>query len=64
MWKLLAQLPDQIYVNQPETILSNVEALVRVPSGNEYSAGIKGVYDWARSKHWNVHAANASITDA
>ncbi|MEZ8631143.1 efflux RND transporter periplasmic adaptor subunit [Vibrio lentus] len=40
--EVIIQLPDQIYVNQPnETILSNVEALVRVPSGNEYPAGIK-----------------------
>ncbi|MFS1936392.1 efflux RND transporter periplasmic adaptor subunit [Vibrio splendidus] len=42
--EVIIQLPDQIYVNQPnETILSNVEALVRVPSGNEYPAGIKSL---------------------
>ncbi|CAH7034511.1 Efflux transporter periplasmic adaptor subunit [Vibrio chagasii] len=40
--EVVIQLPDQIYVNQPsETILENVTALVRVPSGNEYPAGIK-----------------------
>ncbi|MGB1974640.1 MAG: efflux RND transporter periplasmic adaptor subunit [Vibrio toranzoniae] len=40
--EVVIQLPDQIYVNQPsEQLLSNVEALVRVPSGNEYTASIK-----------------------
>ncbi|MDN3699807.1 efflux RND transporter periplasmic adaptor subunit [Vibrio artabrorum] len=40
--EVVIQLPDQIYVNQPnETLHSNVEAVVRVPSGNEYTASIK-----------------------
>ncbi len=40
--EVVIQLPDQIYVNQPnEDVISNIEAVVRVPSGNEYPAGIK-----------------------
>ncbi|MGF1753764.1 efflux RND transporter periplasmic adaptor subunit [Vibrio makurazakiensis] len=40
--EVLIQLPDRLYVNQPtEDDLSRVEALVRVPSGNEYDARIK-----------------------
>ncbi|WP_394247281.1 efflux RND transporter periplasmic adaptor subunit [Vibrio profundi] len=40
--EVLIQLPDRLYVNQPtEADLSKVEAVVRVPSGNEYPAQIK-----------------------
>ncbi|MBW3694688.1 efflux RND transporter periplasmic adaptor subunit [Vibrio sp. T187] len=40
--EVLIQLPDRLYVNQPtEADLSKVEAVVRVPSGNEYPARIK-----------------------
>lgn len=40
--EVLIQLPDRLYVNQPDQeTLSRIEALVKVPSGNEYSASIK-----------------------
>ncbi|EGQ9936434.1 TPA: efflux RND transporter periplasmic adaptor subunit [Vibrio vulnificus] len=40
--EILIQLPDQLYVNQPtREKLEQVDALVRVRSGNEYSAKIK-----------------------
>ncbi|MGD8170265.1 efflux RND transporter periplasmic adaptor subunit [Vibrio sp. TRT 21S02] len=40
--EVLIQLPDRIYVKQPERDkLSHVQAVVRVPSGNEYQAVIK-----------------------
>ncbi|MGB1319927.1 MAG: efflux RND transporter periplasmic adaptor subunit [Vibrio gallaecicus] len=40
--EVVIQLPDQIYVNQPsQASTAKVDALVRVPSGNEYKASIK-----------------------
>ncbi|MBU2897889.1 efflux RND transporter periplasmic adaptor subunit [Vibrio hepatarius] len=40
--EVLIQLPDSLYTNQPEPeTLSRIEALVKVPSGNEYRASIK-----------------------
>ncbi|WP_341664540.1 efflux RND transporter periplasmic adaptor subunit [Vibrio sp.] len=40
--EVLIQLPDSLYTNQPEPeTLSRIEALVKVPSGNEYPAKIK-----------------------
>ncbi|UTT84522.1 efflux RND transporter periplasmic adaptor subunit [Vibrio pelagius] len=40
--EVVIQLPDRIYVNQPtETLVSDIRALVRVPSGNEYESRIK-----------------------
>ncbi|MBN3493026.1 efflux RND transporter periplasmic adaptor subunit [Vibrio neptunius] len=40
--EVLIQLPDRLYVNQPDPeTLSRIQALVKVPSGNEYSASIK-----------------------
>ena len=41
--EVLIQLPDRLYVNQPPTEerLTAIKALVRVPSGNEYSATVK-----------------------
>ena len=40
--EVVIQLPDRIYVNQPtETLVSDIRALVRVPSGSEYEARIK-----------------------
>ncbi len=40
--EVLIQLPDRIYVNQPEQEkLSRIDAIVRVPSGNQYHARIK-----------------------
>lgn len=40
--EVLIQLPDRIYVNQPDQDkLSRIDAIVRVPSGNEYHATIK-----------------------
>ncbi|PHJ42485.1 efflux RND transporter periplasmic adaptor subunit [Vibrio sp. PID17_43] len=41
--EVLIQLPDRIYVRQPkkEEALTAINAMVRVPSGNEYSASIK-----------------------
>ena len=40
--EVLIQLPDRIYVRQPDQDrLSRIDAIVRVPSGNEYQATIK-----------------------
>ncbi|MEF1307469.1 HlyD family efflux transporter periplasmic adaptor subunit, partial [Vibrio owensii] len=41
--EVLIQLPDRLYVNQPPTEehLTGINAVVRVPSGNEYNAQIK-----------------------
>ena len=40
--EILIQLPDRIYVNQPEQDkLAKIDAVVKVPSGNEYHATIK-----------------------
>lgn len=40
--EVLIQLPDRLYVNQPsQQSLEKVNAVVKVPSGNEYSAQIK-----------------------
>lgn len=41
--EVLIQLPDRLYVNQPPTSenLAKIDAVVRVPSGNEYKAHIK-----------------------
>ncbi|MFW7526067.1 efflux RND transporter periplasmic adaptor subunit [Vibrio ostreicida] len=40
--EVLIQLPDRLYVNQPDPeTFSQVQALVKVPSGNQYSASIK-----------------------
>ncbi|WP_270019588.1 efflux RND transporter periplasmic adaptor subunit [Vibrio sp. LaRot3] len=40
--EVLIQLPDRIYVNQPEQDkLAQIDAVVKVPSGNEYHATIK-----------------------
>lgn len=40
--EVLIQLPDRLYVNQPsKKTLEIVEAVVKVPSGNEYNAQIK-----------------------
>jgi RND family efflux transporter MFP subunit len=40
--EVLIQLPDRLYINQPsQNVLSKVNAVVKVPSGNEYSAQIK-----------------------
>jgi RND family efflux transporter MFP subunit len=41
--EVLIQLPDRLYVNQPPTEdrLTTINAVVRVPSGNEYDARIK-----------------------
>ncbi|WP_194435292.1 efflux RND transporter periplasmic adaptor subunit [Vibrio fluminensis] len=40
--EILIQLPDRIYVNQPEQEqLEQIDAIVKVPSGNEYHATIK-----------------------
>ncbi|MCG9648687.1 efflux RND transporter periplasmic adaptor subunit [Vibrio brasiliensis] len=40
--EVLIQLPDRLYVNQPKQgVLSQIQALVKVPSGNEYTAQIK-----------------------
>ncbi|EEX91985.1 periplasmic linker protein [Vibrio orientalis CIP 102891 = ATCC 33934] len=40
--EVLIQLPDRLYVNQPsQAALEKVNAFVKVPSGNEYSAQIK-----------------------
>ncbi|NOH98176.1 efflux RND transporter periplasmic adaptor subunit [Vibrio sp. 99-70-13A1] len=40
--EVVIQLPDQIYVNQPsQATTAKVDALVRVPSGNEYKATVK-----------------------
>ncbi|GAB2663493.1 efflux RND transporter periplasmic adaptor subunit [Vibrio panuliri] len=40
--EILIQLPDRIYVNQPkQDDLARIDAIVKVPSGNEYHAAIK-----------------------
>ncbi|WP_155486892.1 efflux RND transporter periplasmic adaptor subunit, partial [Vibrio harveyi] len=41
--EVLIQLPDRLYVKQPPTSenLAKIDAVVRVPSGNEYKAHIK-----------------------
>jgi len=40
--EVLIQLPDQLHASQPtQESLENIEAVVRVPSGNEYNATIK-----------------------
>ncbi|WP_070963059.1 efflux RND transporter periplasmic adaptor subunit [Vibrio sonorensis] len=40
--EVLIQLPDQLYANQPnDAVMSSIQAVVRVPSGNEYDARIK-----------------------
>lgn len=40
--EVLIQLPDRLYINQPsQNVLSKINAVVKVPSGNEYSAQIK-----------------------
>lgn len=40
--EVLIQLPDRLYVSQPDqNVLSKVNAVVKVPSGNEYNAQIK-----------------------
>ena len=40
--EILIQLPDRLYINQPtQETLAEVDALVKVPSGNEYHAAIK-----------------------
>jgi len=40
--EILIQLPDRLYVNQPnQQALEKVNAIVKVPSGNEYKAQIK-----------------------
>ncbi|MEF1186179.1 efflux RND transporter periplasmic adaptor subunit [Vibrio sinaloensis] len=40
--EILIQLPDRLYTNQPsQEVLEKVDAVVKVPSGNEYSAKIK-----------------------
>lgn len=40
--EILIQLPDRLYINQPsQDVLANVNAVVKVPSGNEYNAKIK-----------------------
>ena len=40
--EVLIQLPDRLYTNQPnQATLSKIQAVVKVPSGNQYSARIK-----------------------
>lgn len=40
--EVLIQLPDRLYINQPKSGgLERMEALVRVPSGNTYTAKVK-----------------------
>lgn len=40
--EVLIQLPDRLYTNQPnQATLSKIQAVVKVPSGNQYSAQIK-----------------------
>lgn len=40
--EVVIQLPDRLYLNQPKReAFEHVEALVKVPSGNEYSAIVK-----------------------
>lgn len=40
--EVLIQLPDRLYTNQPkQDALSKIQALVKVPSGNQYTAQIK-----------------------
>ncbi|NVD06409.1 efflux RND transporter periplasmic adaptor subunit [Vibrio sp. JPW-9-11-11] len=40
--EVLIQLPDRLYTSQPsQQDLANIDAVVKVPSGNEYSAKIK-----------------------
>lgn len=40
--EVVMQLPDRLYIRQPtQGVFDNIKALVKVPSGNEYSASIK-----------------------
>ncbi|CAH8198708.1 efflux RND transporter periplasmic adaptor subunit [Vibrio aestuarianus] len=40
--EVLIQLPDRLYISQPKSVgLERMEALVRVPSGNTYTAMVK-----------------------
>lgn len=40
--EVLIQLPDRLYTSQPsQQELSNIDAVVKVPSGNEYAAKVK-----------------------
>ncbi|MDE1241889.1 efflux RND transporter periplasmic adaptor subunit [Vibrio aestuarianus] len=40
--EILIQLPDRLYINQPQSGgLERMEAIVRVPSGNTYTAKVK-----------------------